>query len=217
MGAVKSGTHAAVRPLGDAPITTVNSRADDSPTTSRRLLPLAVYVTSILSAVYVTLIVLGVLDPEPAMPQIKYGIQAVKEHFSSRRVWSAGSFSKEHRMDVIDEVPIRGSQMVHVHNVCVEGGKNFLALPHLRSLEELGALETYQPGSHKPAAFRAMDSEEMATIFPRKRNASQPGATQVWMCSAVRQDEGLVFPHHWSFISTPTGTWSDILHQLLES
>jgi hypothetical protein len=141
---------------------------------SCRLLNLATFVTFILLGMVARI----VFDPEPLI--IKYSITAFKEQTPSKRLWSADSFSKGHRIEVIEQVPIRGSQLVHVHHVCVEGGENGLALPHLRSYEEQDTLQIYQAGSHKPATFRVMDLQEMATnIFPRESNASKPGATQV--------------------------------------
>ena len=97
--------------------------------------------------------------------------------------WTAESYSTGHWMEMVKQVPIRGSQLVHLHHVCVEGGEKGLALPHLRSYEELGAsLKTYQPGSHKPAAFRVMDPREMATtIFPPASTVRASGATHVCM------------------------------------
>ena len=112
---------------------------------------------------------------------------AFKEQLSPKRFGSAESFSTGHRMEVVEQVPIRASKLVHLHHVCVEGGEKGLALPHLRSFEQLGAsLNGFQPGSHKPVAFRVMDPQEMVTtIFPPTSNASNPGATQVCMNTCV--------------------------------
>ena len=162
MGAVQSraliheawrseSVHTGILPLGYT--TPESCRANDFPSMSCRLFRLATFITFILLGVMAGI----VLDPKPLMPQIKYSIAAFKERIPSQRLWSAESFSAGHRIEVIKQVPVRGSQLVHVHHVCVEGGEFGLALPHFRSYEEQDTLQTYQPGSHKPAAFRVMD------------------------------------------------------------
>jgi hypothetical protein len=105
--------------------------------------------------------------PDGIFGPIKYSIAAhtSSEVLSSRVPWSAGSFRAGHQMRFVEEVPIRDSHVVHIRHACVEGGENGIVLPHWQSFDGLGALDSYGPGSHKPAAFRVMTTQEESAIF----------------------------------------------------
>lgn len=72
----------------------------------------------------------------------------------------------DHWIRLVNNISLHKSFMLHVHHVCIEGGRSGLVVPHLESvLQILGPNDRYLPNSTYPAAFRTFTDEEVLFLF----------------------------------------------------
>lgn len=73
----------------------------------------------------------------------------------------------DHWIQAIDLGSGINNNLLHIHQVCVEGGKNGLIIPHYGALMQRikDIRPGYQPGGQVPVAFRMLAFEEGVGLF----------------------------------------------------
>lgn len=76
-------------------------------------------------------------------------------------------FFEQHSIQAIDLKSGGSSKLLRISQVCVDGGKNGLVVPHVGHLAtQLKDIRPgYQPGGQVPVAFRILTFEEAVGIF----------------------------------------------------